>query len=356
MDLVEERLVAALREHAEGEVDTTALLHGASAAGERLKRRRRVGALAAVAASVAVAVGVVAGVFGGIPSPESAPPATREHSWTMPPALPMADGEPSAEQDPSVVSSDPRLLHLSLDELPLRQVEVWYSSWDMVEKIELVSAGQRPSAPPDTSIMLSKRPPVGPAGERREPGKVGSHDAILYREGATRGVRWQPAPGLWAEVHGVFSSPDDLIATAEAVRLDRVHRCVTPLRLTWAPEGARFSRCVAVLGEPDLMWGRLVGIAYLKGSGKSAVTVAVLEPGKKDTPKPNTRVAGVPARWEESNDGTQRSLHLFGLDGQNITVTLSDDYSKADAVKIAEGIRLPENLKDPRTWPLDPLG
>jgi len=66
---------------------------------------------------------------------------------------------------------------------------------------------------------------------------------------------------------------------------------------------------------------------------------------------PNVSVAGRPAQWRTADP---RGLWLLGFDPAG--ELFISGASKAESIRVAEGVSVVGDLADPRTWPEVPIG
>ncbi|GIG60762.1 hypothetical protein Lfu02_51340 [Longispora fulva] len=346
----EDQITDTLTAHAEGEVDTGALLTRSTARGRTLRRRRHGGiALAAVAVlGVGVAVPVALWPDGRPAAPHGtfAAPSAAPSTWTLvgvqPPGLPEATGVPNAATDPGVLGSDAGLLHLSFDPVPLaagRAAQVSEASWASRAGYEAVTVG-----PLDVSFSAGATAAQQELGERFTPvGEITVHGrpATLLKgtgDAAARyAVRWEPAPGV--PVVGVSNNQatkEDLLAAAEALRVDRVLRCAPRFGSTGLPAGARLTGCYI---NSDARGATPGGQLTYTGAGGSILqirdneTIPLAQNGDLNGASPNTTVAGHPAYWR---DGGQQGLSgqiltVTDWNGRQVSVLVTGSYGRADA-------------------------
>jgi hypothetical protein len=220
---MDEMIATALRERAEGDVHVERLL-GAVRAGVRRQRRFRLvvgcGAAAAVVATLVGVAGVVA------PADRQRDARTGEPALTTFPRPPAVDSAPTAAESPEVLGSDPGLFHLDLIDL-----SGWRSvAWAATRSFEELT-GEASDSDGHVRIVAARDPIwLDPWDPGATPARVGAQPAETREQNGYHVVRWQPRPGIWAQVMA-SRSPEFAIAVAEQVRLDRVYRCAVPFRL-----------------------------------------------------------------------------------------------------------------------------
>ncbi|GAA5182556.1 hypothetical protein GCM10023322_19810 [Rugosimonospora acidiphila] len=404
---LEEILIRTLEDRATPEVPIERLLTVTRERGRRRQRLRRVAGLSAggaltVAALVGAAVTVPAlathqtratGTAGAGGGPATAVPSAAMPSATMPsatvgpsaptapfsttdpraglstltglPALPVAAGAVIARTDPAVVGSDPLLLHFEVDPavLPAQFLEAEWRSLDGLEDLNVQTTKALPFGDPGFKVQVSH--------QAQDLDKLSSGGRRAVRVGATTGtlsldqsqgisaaeLRWQPVPGLWAQVQ-VTGGESAALRVANAVGFDRVSRCVVPFRLTSVPAGASVDSCaVAVMtsGATGLMSLHLPPSASGGASAGSDVTVEV-DRGVTVT-KPNQKVGGRPAMLREYQGDAKHPVLQLDVDHAGYTVDLlaEGQYDPAVILDLANGFQ-DAGSPDPRTWPADSLG
>ncbi|SCE93013.1 hypothetical protein GA0074696_1722 [Micromonospora purpureochromogenes] len=250
---LDQRIADTLRKRAEGAVDTDLLTARAVGAGRARRRRRGVGAGAALGLVTVLGFGATTG--GALPVPTPWSHAAPTAASIAPPPAPDA---PVAAVSPELVGTDAGVLHFGVDTTRARYLG-WESGRGVESVLVEVAGGRRVAidvAPGPTEVEqaghegMSYGPArtasadfdgqverVQPAGPGGEPGWV---------------LRWRIGP-LHARATTV--GPDDTaVRTAVgALRMDRAHRCPSPLRLTTLPADAFLARCAVrcALGMPS---------------------------------------------------------------------------------------------------------
>ncbi|MBQ1042646.1 hypothetical protein KBX03_09020 [Micromonospora sp. C72] len=356
---LDERIASALREQAEGEIDTGRLLRGSRALGRRRQVRRR-----ATAGTALALVGVlgftgairadVGGLAGRMPwtaaTPETAPP----------PVPPLADGVPGALQRPDLVGTDPQVLHLGVDTTRARYLGWSVHSSNRVESIRF-SVG-------DGHPVLLEVSPVAKALDNTSidgfptqavSGRL-AFDGGVLRVAGTDGLvtSWQPFPGLYARAATLRGDVAALKRVAGLVRWDEARRCTGPVRLTTLPANAAVTSCsvdaaafpksltaqLTVFREPSsTMWMKLIyGAEMGEDTGRAS----------------NRDLGGRPGfRYPDGN-----RLELLGLPKVRLTVDFAwpfpgygppgqVNFAEADAATVLAGTQVAQDLTRPQTWP-----
>ncbi|MBU8856750.1 MULTISPECIES: hypothetical protein [unclassified Micromonospora] len=357
---LDQRITSALREHAEGEIDTGRLLRRSRALGRRRQVRRR--ATAGTALALVGVLGLtgairadVGGLAGRMPwtaaTPEVAPP----------PVPPLADGAPGALQRPDLVGTDPRTLHLGLDTGRARYLGWSVHSSNRVESIRFSVGGGQPvliEVSPQAQALDDAQ--VLGFSEDTVPGAV-AFDGSTLRVGEAPGglvTWWRPAPGLYARAAMLGSDQATLKRAVDAVRWDEARRCGGPVRLTTLPANAAVTGCsvdaaafpkgltaqLTVFRAPSsTMWMRLIhGPDTAGDTGRGS----------------NRDLEGRPGFLYP--DGTR--LELLGLPQGRLTVDFAwpfpgdrpagqVDFTETDAATVLAGAEVAKDLTRPQTWP-----
>lgn len=207
-----------------------------------------------------------------------------------------------------------------------------------------------------------------PAMEYQRHGK--GEDGSAHPVG-TRTIIWEPVSGLWETVSSVGTISEsrlrDLVA---AVKLDKLYRCVQPFQLSSIPGGSTPAKCTMNLianpasnrqqetaSQPtsyDLVRdGDRLGISVIPADKKN------LEGYRHPDRSPDLTITGKPSWWQQDkdpNDTTDVSGRLTIGDGSSGPVFLIDvsgkSFGRADAIRLAQGLRLAEHPDQPTTWPV----
>ncbi|MGB2569854.1 hypothetical protein ACPFP2_15570 [Micromonospora citrea] len=341
---LDERITSTLRAHAEGEVDSHRLLRDSLARGRRRRLRRR-----AVTATALALVGVL-GVLGTHLDVLPSRPA-----WTAAtPAPPPVLGVPGALAEPTLVGTDPHLLHFGVD--PARARLLTWRTGGGVEGGRLDLGGGRIVAVDlSTDVAAVERSVHQGMTYPDTPATAAGFDGRVQRvpspgPGGQPGwfLRWQPVPGLFVRVHTVDDDDGGLREAVAALRLDEVHRCATPLRLTTLPPDASLAGCeVSVIGFPH----SLDVLLTVTRPGDQRLDVR-LEYGS-EFPGGRTvgnRTIGDRAGYVPPQGG---ELELLGVHQAYVTARFGRPYrgfTEADATVVLGGARFADDLTRPSTW------
>jgi hypothetical protein len=348
---IETRLTLSLTARADRQVEVGGLAHRAVVRAGRLRARRR------VAGTAAVVVLLVAGFLGVrtlLPEPKDT-------------TLPVALGIPPAASRPEGIGTDPGLLHFDIDLRAFQQVTGGpvpaFTDWVSAEDHESVSVYGPENqllagvyvAPTASDLRRALRPLNSTAVDTTVGGRPAKADTfdigvagLMYTD-----LRWEPRDGIFAAVW----APD--LATAakvfDAVRLDRAQRCVTPMRLSALPAGARWTEC-----ETAVRFGQVPGQHVWRWSDLTIQQVdgvrvrlwAAAEPDVAEF-KPDRVVAGRPAQW--ITDG-MRGMWIPGFGPVGLYVGERDAFhadllSEQQAVWYAEHLQVYDDLTNPAAWP-----
>ncbi|WDZ84994.1 hypothetical protein [Micromonospora cathayae] len=342
---LDERITRVLREHADTPVDVARLTSGAVARGRQRRRRLTAVGVAALALVALLGPGVLPAGLPALRWPGAGPAAPTV-------APPPVVGSSGASARPDLVGTDPTVLHFGVDSSRARYLG-WRSGLG-VESARLTLDGGRqavfdlgrtpadveesfhdgmiydaaPVTGADFDGEVVRLPPAGPGGD---PGWV---------------RRWQPVPGLYARVLTV--GPDDraLRQTVDAVRLDAVVRCATPLRLTALPAGATVAGClVNAIGFPDALDTSVV--VTRPGGGRLEIRLEHLRDFPGHRSRGNRTVDGRPAL---AGGG---ELRLLDVPGGHLTARFGAGYqgfTEDDAATVLAGVRLAPDLAEPSSW------
>lgn len=402
IDGIERTLVSSLEQQAARPVDTTGLATAAARRGRTLRRRRWVSASAGVAAVV------VAGAF-GVTTLRPAPSVGQSVGGTVPtqtstiepgnhgptpplggwrvPALPLASGVPGAAVDPTLVGAEPGILHFSLDGLLTGARSVTWSAGFGHESIRVEAGGKlfgvdltRDVRQLDTLLnwLASESTLSSPLATSNT--TVGRQPAIYYtyRQGQPQVsyLRWQPLPGVWAQVQGQSTSRGDVvlkvpevlgvadaIGVATKLRVYTAYQCITPIRLSALPPNAQLLNCeVSLSGEnvPDSegMPTRLVRTVLTVGRGDDQAEI-IVEPRKVLVAAPDVSLAGHPAQ-RIKNGRNEWGFVVSDFDGVRIELFSRGGYGYPELTTIGNGIKVDGDLRNPSSWssmsPMRPSG
>lgn len=382
---LERELAGTFDRQAADSVDTAALAATVVQRGRSLRRRRRT---LAGAGFVAVAAAMVVGVAAVQPSTVRSPfavaiaPAQRESAqpgadeltpppggWHVP-GLPAAQGVPGAAANPELVGRDPGVLHFSVGTLVSRAQSVTWSAGAGWERMIIHHLGEG-------TIFVDLAQAAGPLDELVRRQNIEGSSALLRpetRQARVKGIpatlflqgteawsfpylRWQPTPGVWAQVFATGNGDADrLVALAAEVSFDGAYRCVAPVRLAAMPAHAKPLGCTVAVSGGDLadckgVPTRLVEAILTVGVGRNQAEVRVtrrLEPAGAPA---NTVVAGHPGRKTRDERGDQLIV-VPDFDGVEVQLAGRSRYGYPELTTIAEGIEIRGDLRKPATWPI----
>jgi hypothetical protein len=371
---LEDRIRSAFETHAGGPADDAldTVLTTAVRGGTRLRHRRTATAAVAGLAVLAVAAAGVLAVAGrpallgpaapGAPATTpawAAVPATSSTTMPSPPEAPQ--GTVTAATDPTVVGTDVGLLHFRLGTLPVPSTQVSWVSEPHLEYAKLAVAA--PSGPQEwpTEVMVTQdevvlevmAPEAGKADIISTPTTVGDRPATLLTQphagdlpGTStvprdaHGIRWQPVPGVWAEVESRSLAVGDLVRLAAGLRLDATYQCKVPVRTAAPPAGSRVTTCTMTYTatrplETDLTYG---------GGYDSQLDVALVGPLGR-----GCGAAGKPRR---GRDDVPQLCHLgtHVVRGWSVYIGHRGGYTGADEARAAAALRLAADPNDVGTW------
>ncbi|MFI7209747.1 hypothetical protein ACIBP4_07870 [Micromonospora maritima] len=354
---LDQRITSALRERAEGEIDTDRLLRDARTLGRRRQVRRRLttGTALALVGVLGLAGAVrtdVGGLAGRMPWAATTP-------TTVAPVPPRADGATAAAQRPDLVGSDPLVLHLGLDTRRARYLGWAAYTANRTESIQYRVGGGRPvlvEVSPDrravSELLLNGLPAAEGAIPVTFDGRVRE-----FRVGGGGAVRaWQPVPGLYARASMLGGDRSALTEAVDAIRWNEARRCDAPLRLGAVPPDARVATCAVDVGA--FPGGLTVELTVVR-SPTATLSVQLVHGTQiaRDVTSGNRTVDGRPAHL--SADGHQ--LELLGIPKAHLTATFGwlwpneppagqVDFTETEAASVLAGIRVAPDLTDPETW------
>jgi len=282
-----------------------------------------------------------------VPSVVTQPPAL----LTSMPALPPAAGSP-AQTAPLEVGRDPFLVHVWLARLqyPARSLQLYIASGQESIRVDGGDADGRPAAGFFVQVGRTTTNFDPLTGTRRSV-TVGDHPAVAGLE-TIQGrlvvtVRWQPAANLWAQVSGGMDLTMALAIAAD-VRLDQVHRCVVPMRLTAVPTGTVATSCNVTFAATSV--DATVGVRV--DGWDVAISVA---PGTVQ--HPNEVLGGRPAYvLEHPGDGGARIMEVTVDCGDQIVANLTAEghYDSGSVRSMAANV-VPVRGTNMADWPTTPL-
>ncbi|WP_433312366.1 hypothetical protein ACQP0U_27060 [Micromonospora sp. CA-269861] len=380
---LDERIARALREQADGPVDTDSLLTAAVNGGRARRRRRR----AVIGAALGVAVLLGAGV--ALRTPSAAPPQPAVTPSPVVVTPPRAPGIPGAAAQPALIGSDPQLLHFGVDPSAAKPV-AWRSAGDVesmrldlgggVQAMAIVAADPHTAEIGDPSqlsdIGRDKASAVTSDADRASPDRVVDpasryNGVIRQLDRVTRGwvLRWQPVPGLYVRVAALGETSAEVRRAAAALRFDEARRCVAPVQLTALPPGARISACEVAVRQ--LFWPRIVNVTgtttptqmpiATSDDTEAALTVALNgaatlpvrvyyspRPSSTDRAKANRTIAGRPVF--DMGD----FWHVLGIPNTLLSMGHENRWERsptdAEVSTVIGGLRVADDLGDPASW------
>jgi len=368
MNDIDESIVVALRDRADGGVRVEDLLAGARHRGQRRRLVRRTAAAAGAGAMALAVIGAVAVLPRNSGTP--APGVAADRSVVTVPAgrPPVAEGAPALGQ--GGIAGKDGLFHLDHT-----GSEETYATWESGSGWELMRAGTPPVAPDqfgldyvaaigvsaadlntalaETGDELTKNPTTTELTIGKKPATF-VWSGMRPADGARWGyIRWQPVAGTWALVFSSFAADPgtngdtdlaQLLEFVGQVRFDRVYRCAVNFRTTWVPSKTTATSCEFVGG--DQPWAR---VSLSSGAATYSVDVGMAEATAAKPVRPNTTYAGQPMEYTDA--GRVRRVvgdRVVTLDPANGTL------AKNDALRLAAGIQ-PVTAPEPAEWPADPM-
>jgi hypothetical protein len=181
--------------------------------------------------------------------------------------------------------------------------------------------------------------------------------------GETRALRWHR--GDVEAVSALDWADRDLLPQVEqAVRFDRVQRCVMPLYLSELPDGAHWLECQTRVRRgpgPGTVW-QYSGLTIQRADGK---IVLIWADGreKNDTSSfsQDRTTTGRPAEWRTDDGQFQHGLWIPDFGGFELYVTEYEStpgnwFTPDEATWYAEHLTPSPNLNAPTTWPRRAVG
>ncbi|KAB1926072.1 hypothetical protein AB0J94_10880 [Micromonospora noduli] len=380
---LDERIARALREQADGPVDTNSLLTAAVNGGRARRRRRR----AVIGAALGVAVLLGAGV--AVRTPSAAPPQPAVTPSPVVVTPPRAPGVPGAAERPALIGTDPRLLHFGVDPTAAKPV-AWRSAaqvesmrldlGDGVQAMVIVAADPRTAEIGDPSQLRDIGPDKAGAvtsdKDLASPGQgldaASRYNGVIRQlDRVTKGwvLRWQPVPGLYVRVAALGETGAEVRRAAAALRFDEARRCVAPIQLTALPPGARISACEVAVRQ--LSWPRIVNVGGMttptqmavaaSDHTEAALTVALQgaatlpvrltylpRPSSPDRAKANRRIAGRPVF--DMGD----FWHVLGIPNTLLSMGHENRWERsptdAEVSTVIGGLRVADDRGEPASW------
>jgi len=340
---LESRVSDVLTRRAQRPIDVDRLCANAVRRATARRRRRAIAGAAALVVAVAAVVGLV-------DRPRPAGPQT---------PLPLASPGPRGG-----IGSDPALLHFGID-MSVFDGRATSTEWISGIGYEAVHVYDN-----DTDnrrwvdVLLS---PTDSALTTRLDAQLASPltgarlQQVTYLGNPAWLLRWQPARDVFGAV--IVTGQDEQLANrvARAVRLDRVQRCVMPLRLSGLPAGARWQECQTRVRSTLPGW-IYSGLVLYRADGKPIFIWADgrRQPGYAASFKADQTVDGYPAQWlTGGSSGTGLWIPDFGPIDLFITAVNAADstWLKPDEAHwLAQRLQPSQNTDDPMSWPPRAVG
>jgi hypothetical protein len=370
---LEDRIRSAFETHAGGPADDDldTVLSTAVRGGTRIRRRRAATAVAGVAVLAVATAGVLATagrptlIGTATPSASATAPAwgavPETSSTTMPSPPDAPAGTTSAATDPTVVGTDVGLLHFGLSTLPVPSAQVSWGSEPGVEYANLAGAAPPGSQEWPTTVVVTRseaalatpNSEVAKAGTIAAPTTVGDRPAtLLTQPHATEwfgpntlprdahAIRWQPAPGVWAQVESRSLAVDKLVRIAAGLKLDTTYRCKVPVRTAAPPAGSKVTLCAMTYTATR----PLETFLYYGDQHGSQLTVVLVGPrgqGCGGDVAPRPKKAAVPQLCY---------LGTHVVRGWSVYIDHQGKYTDADETRAAAALRLAADPNDIDTW------
>ncbi|GAA1505474.1 hypothetical protein GCM10009827_018820 [Dactylosporangium maewongense] len=357
---LEQDLAATFGAHDGDVVDTSALADAAARRGRRLRARAYAVRGAALVAVVAAAGAVTVSRSPGVPGPAAQASQSAGADWIRypPPGGWSVPGLPAVAvpADPSRIGTDPALLHFTVDEWSVVSPYATWRSTGGVETIEFARDGAtykvslaKTTALLDRLLEDENRDPAGhlPTATDRGDGLFvftsGPMQRFYYQ-------RWQPVPGVWAQLFAEDAATADAARIKARVRLDVTLRCAAPVQLTALPAGAGLLGCETTLAGNDLP-GRLLFATLWAGENTvDRAEISMMRVGLSATSAaPTLTIGGHPAAVF-TDDRFRPSVEFPDVNGLRIHIAGTGTYTSPALLTIAEGIRVARAPFDPSTW------
>ncbi|MGI5523525.1 hypothetical protein ACQEUX_21710 [Micromonospora sp. CA-259024] len=375
---LDERIVRALREQADGPVDTDQLLTAAVNGGRARRRRRR----AVIGTALGITVVLGAGV--ALRTPSAAPPQPAVTPSPVVVTPPRAPEVPGASARPDLVGTDPGLLHFGVDPTVAKPV-AWRSAAGVesmrmdlgggVQAMAVVAVDPRAAETgdpsqlhdigPDQASAATSDKDVAPPGLPRYNGMIRQLDRV------TKGwvLRWQPVPGLYVRVAALGETNAEVRRAAAALRFDEARRCVAPVQLTALPPGARIRACEVAVRQ--LFWPRTVNVTGTMTPTQMAVpaldrTEAALTVALNGAATLPVRLYYSPRPSNPNRDKANRTIagrpvfdmgdfwHVLGIPNTLLSMGHENRWERsptdAEVSTVIGGLRVADDLGEPATW------
>jgi len=345
---MDEMIATALRERAEGEIHVERLL-GAVRAGVRRQRRRRFTVGCAAVAAVAALAGVAGVVVlpGGRPGgqPEIRPGEPAAAAFPRPPS---AGPVPTAAESPDVLGSDPQLFHLDLIGLSGWRFAAWAATRSF-EELTVEASETRGHV----QIVAARDPAWLPEwGTGAAPATVGALPAETIEQSGSHVVRWQPLPGIWAQVRA-SGSADIAITVAGRVRFDRAYRCAVPFRVTGSGLPRMVKCATDFVIEDDGVTATAAGSVWLRSTEATEYQVSVGR-SRPDTAVNDTIDGKAVQVVQPPADGSSPPEIRYPYDGRTAYFWQFGTGPPAVLRGLAAAF-VPVPGRDPAAWPSTPF-
>jgi hypothetical protein len=308
---------------------------------------------AALAIGTVVPFMVAASVSG--PAARATLPPGQTNSTRAPAApveLPVAAGKRSATSDPSLIGSDPSLIHFGVDQGTLpdldsliwqtgggrESVEAAYGSGASISLSLYRREGDAQQVSPYTRMQSTKQIAInGRPATLQKYGRVPGSPLPIWT------IYWQPVPRVFAGVNAADATDVAIRAFAGSVRLATTYECVQPLKVG-KPPGGRLIGCRTGLSGPGHGRPGLGAWWHSSLTYSGGVELSLRPYPTAPALVANTTAAGQPAQWDANAQTLRISPYHRVLD---LTITgLPQDR----AVALAEGLTVAD-LTNPGDWP-----
>lgn len=373
MNRIDESIVVSLQDRAEGPVQVEDLLGGARRRGKRRQVVRRtltgVG-VGAMALAVAGAVAILPLNAGGTGGPGGAPDTDGVGAATTgTPAEPGEPGRPPTVADSPALDKGGKpgggLFHLDLAGPAADPAGLYWRSGQGWEQLSFPSGADSPGANGFRAAIGDSEAHVDTAqasfgdelhgAQAPQPVTFDGKPATFTSSGmnaieARWGyLRWQPVPGVWAQVFSSFSPTgtnvdSDLAAlmrAAKTLRFDRVYRCAVNFTIGWVPPGATVVGC-SFAGGPK------PGARSYLTLGDKKFSVFVASASTEKPVRADTEYAGVPMEYRESRVRRAIGDREVSVDQE------TDPLTRDDALHLTSSVE-PVAAQNPADWPASPV-
>jgi len=345
---VNETISSVLRDHADGDIHIERLL-GAVHAGARRRRQRR---LALTTGAMVVAAALV-GVTGVVSTRQSAPVAgpVPDHGVPRPPTVERVPTLPGA---PHILGSNPTLFHLDVADLAGLTYVSWSARGDGHEELAITTASRA-----EVLVEADRDPDrLRPLSGTTSATMVGDKPAQAAEVGGSQAIRWQPLPGIWAQVNAEALEPDievqAAIDIATKLKLDRAYRCAVPFRLD-AVDSPDLRKCTTyyAVDEDTGRWVPAGGAWFTVGDDDTEYQVAVVDKADprvvvNDTVDGRAIEVFGPTEIRYPHGGRTAYFWSFGT-------VRSAGTTRPEVLRSLAGAFRPVTEEDQRSWPSSPF-